>query len=89
MLFFGHIKLIFPQYYDYIKVYVAFFLLLFSEELLCYSEENYHIVQDYKTYHSKSCMYLYRMCVLYKPHVFDKNKSVIFNWAKLTVTLSK
>ena len=31
-----------------IKVYVAF-VLLFPEELLCYSEENYHIVQDYKT----------------------------------------
>ena len=29
------------------KVYVAF-VLLFSEELLCYSEENYHIIQDYK-----------------------------------------
>ena len=32
-----------------VKVYVAFVLLLFPEELLCYSEENYHIVQDCKT----------------------------------------
>ena len=31
-----------------IKVYVAF-VLLFPEELLCYFEENYHIVQDYET----------------------------------------